>query len=182
MVQTERAVDDLRRANPALGFEIRTITTSGDKDQTSFLSTLRNTQFFTKELDDAMLAGDIDIAVHSLKDIVLELPEGIDLAAALERDEYRDALVSRDGSGLKDLPQGAVIGTGSVRRRAFLRRVRPDVSFSEIRGNLNTRMRVSSTPSCWPGAACSVWAGAIGSPSCSEKTSSCPRPGRAPLP
>lgn len=141
MYQTNRAVGMLREANPGLSFEIREITTSGDKDQTSFLSTLRDTQFFTKELDDALQAGEIDLAVHSLKDVVLELPKDITLAATLTRDEFRDALVTLDGSGFADLPQGAVIGTGSVRRRAFLRRVRPDVTFAEIRGNLNTRMR-----------------------------------------
>lgn len=141
MVQTERAVAELKAANPALSFKIHKVTTSGDKDQTSFLSTLRNTQFFTKELDDALLAGEIDLAVHSLKDIVLEMPDGIALAATLKRDEHRDALVTPDGRGLMDLPRNATLGTGSVRRRAFLRRVRPDIQFAEIRGNLNTRMR-----------------------------------------
>jgi len=141
MVQTERAIAELKAANPALTFQIHTVTTSGDKDQTSFLSTLRNTQFFTKELDDALLAGEIDLAVHSLKDVVLEMPDGIALGAALERDEYRDALITPDGRGFASLRQGAVLGTGSVRRRAFLRRVRPDIQFEEIRGNLNTRMR-----------------------------------------
>lgn len=141
MVQTERAVAELKAANPALTFKIHEVTTSGDKDQTSFLSTLRNTQFFTKELDDALLAGEIDLAVHSLKDVVLEMPDGIALAATLKRDEHRDALVTPGGRSLVELPPNATLGTGSVRRRAFLRRVRPDIQFAEIRGNLNTRMR-----------------------------------------
>jgi hydroxymethylbilane synthase len=141
LFQTRRVVATLQEHHPDLVFTIHEIKTSGDKDQSSFLSTLRNTQFFTKELDDAMLAGEIDLAVHSLKDVILELPEGIALAATTEREEHRDALVSWHGAKLMELPLNAVIGTGSVRRRAFLHRARPDVTFVEIRGNLDTRLR-----------------------------------------
>ena len=141
MVQTERVAGMLQAMRPDIAMTIHVVKTAGDKDQASALSTLRNTQFFTKELDDALLAGEIDLAVHSLKDIVLELPEGITLAAVTEREDYRDAFISRSGAVFADLPEGSVVGTGSVRRRAFLGRARPDLKFAEIRGNLDTRLR-----------------------------------------
>ena len=111
MFQTEKVTAALRAMAPGMGFKIVIIKTSGDKDQASALSTLRDTQFFTKELDDAMLAGSIDLAVHSLKDIVLELPEGLSLAAVTERDDPRDAYLSRAGVPFRDLPVGSVVGT-----------------------------------------------------------------------
>lgn len=141
LFQTNKVTAALREMAPERSFRIEIIKTEGDKDQSSALSTLRNTQFFTKELDDAMLAGTIDIAVHSLKDIVLELPEGLCLAAVTERDDPRDAFLSRTGTNFRDMPHGSVIGTGSVRRRAFLGHARPDLEFREIRGNVDTRLR-----------------------------------------
>ncbi|MEM7234588.1 MAG: hydroxymethylbilane synthase [Planctomycetota bacterium] len=103
---------------------------------------------FTKELDDALLRGDIDLAVHSAKDIPSTLPEGLSFAAALERESPFDALISADGSSrLADLPQGARIGTGSPRRRAQLLAFRDDFDVVPLRGNVDTRLRKIETES-----------------------------------
>src|SRR5262249_30696153 len=96
--------------------------------------------FFTKEIDKALLSNEIDIAVHSLKDLSTLLESGIYLAAALEREDPRDAVISRAGVRLADLPRGARVGTSSLRRRAFLARLRPDLQLQELRGNVPTRI------------------------------------------
>jgi hydroxymethylbilane synthase len=96
--------------------------------------------FFTKEIDKALLSNEIDIAVHSLKDLSTVLESGIHLAAALEREDPRDAVISRAGTRLADLPRGARVGTSSLRRRAFLARLRPDLQLQELRGNVPTRI------------------------------------------
>jgi len=102
---------------------------------------LRGRAFFTKEIDRALLAGQVDLAVHSLKDLSTVLEPGLELAATLTREDPRDALLSRSGAGLKDLPPGACVGTSSLRRRAFLSRVRPDLTLLELRGNVPTRVQ-----------------------------------------
>ena len=96
--------------------------------------------FFTKEIDRALLEGSVDIAVHSLKDLSTQLDPGLTLAAALPRADARDALLSRDGATLAQLPPGARVGTSSLRRRAFLMRARPDLAHAELRGNVPTRV------------------------------------------
>src|ERR1700734_3430400 len=96
--------------------------------------------FFTREIDRAQLAGEVDIAVHSLKDLSTLIAEGLELAAVLEREDPRDALLSRHGARLEDLPPGARVGTSSLRRRAFLLRARPDLALLELRGNVPTRI------------------------------------------
>ncbi|HEY0341594.1 MAG TPA: hydroxymethylbilane synthase, partial [Steroidobacteraceae bacterium] len=101
---------------------------------------LKGRAFFTKEIDRALLAGEVDLAVHSLKDLSTVLDPGLELAATLTREDPRDALLSRDGKGLKDLPPGARVGTSSLRRRAFLSRLRPDLKLMELRGNVPTRV------------------------------------------
>jgi hydroxymethylbilane synthase len=101
---------------------------------------VRGRAFFTKEIDRALLAGEVDIAVHSLKDLSTVLEPGLALAATLTREDPRDALVTRAGARLADLPPGARIGTSSLRRRAFIARVRPDVQLLELRGNVPTRI------------------------------------------
>src|SRR5262249_53420656 len=101
---------------------------------------VRGRAFFTKEIDRALMAGEVDIAVHSLKDLSTVLEPGLELAATLTREDPRDALLSRAGARLAELPQGARIGTSSLRRRAFLTRARPDVVLCELRGNVPTRI------------------------------------------
>jgi len=121
--------------------ELVHIKTEGDVRTDVPLWALRGRAFFTKEIDRALLAGAVDLAVHSLKDLSTVLESGLELAATLRREDPRDALLSRTGTGLKDLPSGARVGTSSLRRRAFLSRVRPDLTLLELRGNVPTRIQ-----------------------------------------
>ena len=114
------------------------ITTTGDRDQRSDLHAIGGTGVFTKEVQQAVLEGRADVAVHSAKDLPSETPPGLVLAAVPERGDPRDALV---GSTLAALPTGARVGTGSVRRRAQLASARPDLVFAPLRGNIETRLR-----------------------------------------
>src|SRR6202000_2001767 len=118
--------------------ELVHIKTEGDVRTDVPLWALKGRAFFTKEIDRALLAGEVDIAVHSLKDLATQLAAGLELAETLTREDPRDALLSRSGGGLKDLPQGARVGTSSLRRRAFLSRTRPDLQLLELRGNVPT--------------------------------------------
>jgi hydroxymethylbilane synthase len=117
---------------------IEIIKTTGDKITDVALSQVGSKGLFTKEIEEALLAGAIDIAVHSLKDMPTDLPAGLTLAAIPEREDPRDALVGR---ALEDLAPGARIGTGSLRRSAQLRALRPDLQIEDIRGNVDTRLR-----------------------------------------
>ena len=136
-----RHVAALIGAQPdAPAVELVHIRTEGDVRTDVPLWSVGGRAFFTKEIDRALLAGEVDVAVHSLKDLATVLEKGMALAAALEREDPRDALVSRDGAGLAELPQGARVGTSSLRRRAFLARTRPDVVQVELRGNVPTRV------------------------------------------
>lgn len=134
-----RAVED---ANPGLRVEIRVIRTTGDRILDVPLARIGDRGLFTKELDEVLLAGDAEIAVHSLKDVPTRLPDGLYLAAVTERADPRDVLLCRDGfgPGLTDLPPGARVGTSSLRRRAQLLARRPDLEVADLRGNLNTRL------------------------------------------
>jgi hydroxymethylbilane synthase len=120
--------------------ELVRIRTEGDVRTDVPLWQIGGRAFFTKEIDKALLNDEIDIAVHSLKDLSTLLESGIELAAALEREDPRDALLSNSGGGLADLPQGARLGTSSLRRRAFVARARPDIELLELRGNVPTRI------------------------------------------
>jgi hydroxymethylbilane synthase len=120
--------------------EIVHIKTEGDVRTDVPLWALKGRAFFTKEIDRALLVGEVDLAVHSLKDLSTVLDPGLELAATLTREDPRDALLSRGGLGLKDLPHGARVGTSSLRRRAFLSRTRPDLKLLELRGNVPTRI------------------------------------------
>jgi hydroxymethylbilane synthase len=117
---------------------IEIIKTTGDKITDVALSQVGSKGLFTKEIEEALLAGTIDVAVHSLKDMPTDLPAGLTLAAIPEREDPRDALVGR---ALEDLAQGARVGTGSLRRSAQLRARRPDLRMEDIRGNVDTRLR-----------------------------------------
>ncbi len=120
--------------------ELVRIRTEGDVRTDVPLWQIGGRAFFTKEIDKALLSNEIDIAVHSLKDLSTVLESGIELAAALEREDPRDALLSRPGMRLVDLPPGARVGTSSLRRRAFVARTRPDIELMELRGNVPTRI------------------------------------------
>ena len=137
--QTESVVALLRERCPDCRFDVRIISTTGDVRQQP-LSEISGEGVFTKELETALLAGEIDIAVHSLKDLPTDIAHGLAVAAVTRREDPRDALVSRDRTPLAKLPRGARIGTGSVRRAAQLRLLRPDVKPVPIRGNVDTRL------------------------------------------
>jgi hydroxymethylbilane synthase len=133
------AVDRILQADPGhLAQRVR-IETHGDKDHSTPLASMSGTGVFVKELESALLRGEIDFAIHSLKDVPFEIAAGCRLLF-LSREDPRDALVSPHGS-LEALPEGALVGTGSPRRIAQLRHARPDLRFADLRGNLDTRMR-----------------------------------------
>jgi hydroxymethylbilane synthase len=121
--------------------EIVIIKTSGDKMQQASLSQIGGKGIFIKELEDALLDESIDLAVHSVKDIPTEVPGGLSFPAVCRRDDIRDCLISPTGSALEALRQGARVGTSSLRRRAQLLRLRPDLDIRELRGNIDTRLR-----------------------------------------
>jgi len=142
--QAEQARERLRLLNPQLDVRIEIIKTTGDVKNDP-LSVIGGKGVFTKELEDALLDGRIDIAVHSLKDLPTILPDGLSIAAICEREDARDALVLRAGSSengsLLHLPHGAVVGTSSQRRLAQLKALRGDVVVRDLRGNVDTRIR-----------------------------------------
>jgi len=123
------------------GIEIRIIRTTGDAIQDRPLAEAGGKGLFTKEIEEALLAGVIDLAVHSSKDMPTVLPEGLLLAAFLPREDARDAFVSRTAKSLHELPRGAVVGTASLRRQALVKRLRPDLKIVPLRGNVETRLR-----------------------------------------
>ena len=140
LAQTTWVADALRRTHPGLSIEIQIIQTRGDATQAANvpLASFGEKGIFAKELESALLAGEIDLAVHSMKDLEHTLPNGLTIAAVPPREDPRDALL---GSTLDALPHGAKVGTGSVRRRALLLSRRPDLQLLEIRGNIDTRLR-----------------------------------------
>ncbi len=117
------------------------MTTQGDQILDRALSKVGGKGLFVKELEVALEEGRADLAVHSLKDVPMELPEGFSLACVMEREDPRDAFVSNRHASLASLPQGAVVGTSSLRRMALLRALRPDLQIEPLRGNLDTRLR-----------------------------------------
>jgi hydroxymethylbilane synthase len=140
--QAHHVRDLVVRAAPAVRVEIVVVRTTGDRVTDVPLSRIGDRGLFTKEIDAALLDGSADLAVHSLKDVPTQLPEGLTLAAVTEREDPRDVLLCRPGvaADLVSLPTGARVGTSSLRRRAQLRALRPDVSVVDLRGNLNTRL------------------------------------------
>jgi hydroxymethylbilane synthase len=130
-----------RLAEKGISTEIKIIKTSGDTFTDRPLHEVKGFGVFVREIDDAMLAGEIDIAVHSMKDVPTERPPEGTIAAVMKRDSPYDYLLTRDNVLLKDLPQRATIGTTSLRRRAQLLRCRPDLIVKELRGNIDTRLR-----------------------------------------
>jgi hydroxymethylbilane synthase len=140
LLQTQRVVDALQQAHPELRCETVTISTHGDRDKRTPLAILGGNAVFAKELQQAVLDGEIDCAVHSVKDLTSTMPEGLVLAAVLDRSDPRDVLISRHPGGLAGLPVGAKVGTSSRRRIAQLKLARPDLEAVELRGNVDTRL------------------------------------------
>jgi hydroxymethylbilane synthase len=142
--------EHVRQRLGALGHEaaIRVITTTGDRVQDRRLEEVGGKGAFLKEIEEAMLAGEVDLAVHSLKDVPTALPAGLRLCAVLPRADPRDALLSSSGLALKRLPAGARVGTTSLRRRAQVGALRPDLVLQDLRGNVDTRIRKLREGAC----------------------------------
>lgn len=145
LAQTEEACQRLRETHPQLAaegaIEIVEIRTTGDKVQDRALAEIGGKGLFSKEIDAAMRDGRIDVAVHSAKDLETALGDGIALACTLPREDARDAYIARAGGGLDELPDGAVVGTSSLRRQAQILHRRPDLEVRLFRGNVQTRLR-----------------------------------------
>lgn len=141
LAQTQMVMAALKQQWPGLRIEIETFKTQGDLILDKSLSKVGDKGLFVKELEIALLEGQIDIAVHSMKDMPGDLPPGLALLSFGEREDARDVLLSHHHVAFADLPSGAVIGTSSLRREAQLRRLRPDLLYQVIRGNLQTRYR-----------------------------------------
>lgn len=139
--QTMQTVELLQKANPGIEFEVKKFSTQGDRVLNRSLTEFGTTGLFVKELEHALLEGEADIAVHSLKDVPSFHPEGLKLVAYPEREDSRDVFLTRDGVSIDDMPKGFVLGTGSPRRKVQLADVRPDTNFKEIRGNIDTRIQ-----------------------------------------
>ncbi|MEX1157548.1 MAG: hydroxymethylbilane synthase [Thermomicrobiales bacterium] len=140
LIQTNRVVAILRERHPELFCETVVISTHGDRDKQTPLSQIGGQAVFAKELQQAVLDGEVDCGVHSVKDLTSTQPDGLTLEAILDRGDPRDVLVSRHPGGLADLPAGARVGTSSRRRVAQLRLARPDLEPVEMRGNVDTRL------------------------------------------
>jgi hydroxymethylbilane synthase len=141
LVQAEIVRAALIMANPGLQVRLEHITTQGDANQQSPLSRIGGNGLFVTQIEAALRSGQVDLAVHSAKDLPSFLPSGMALAAFLTRADPRDVLVSREGARLAELPAGARIGTSSPRRTWLLRDMRPDLEIIDIRGNVDTRLR-----------------------------------------
>jgi hydroxymethylbilane synthase len=138
--QAALVVERLRRLLAPRAVEVVPIRTSGDRLARVALGELGGKGLFVRELEEALLDGRVDLAVHSLKDMPVESPPGLLLGAFLPREDPRDVLVSRAGGGIGELPPGARVGTGSLRRRALLLARRPDLAIVPVRGNVDTRL------------------------------------------
>lgn len=140
MWQAEFVKSELEKAHPGLVVELAAMSTKGDKILDVPLAKIGGKGLFTKELEDRMLAGEADLAVHSMKDVPMVLPEGFELSAIMKRHDPTDAFVSNDYASLDELPQGAILGTSSLRRQAQFQALRPDLEVRFLRGNVGTRL------------------------------------------
>ena len=139
--QSEWVQARLRALAPEVTVTLRRIQTSGDKILDVPLANIGGKGLFVKEIEEALLAGEIDLAVHSMKDVPTQLPKGLAILCVPQREDPRDALISRTGCTFKDLPHGAKVGTSSLRRQAQFLHARPDLKIEMLRGNLDTRLR-----------------------------------------
>jgi len=138
--QAEHVRDRLLALHPGLVVELVAMKTTGDRILDAPLAKIGGKGLFVKELEQAMLAGGADLAVHSMKDVPVDLPDGLHIACVLSREDPRDSLLARDGGVLASLPRGAIVGTSSLRRRSQLCALRPDLELRDLRGNVNTRL------------------------------------------
>lgn len=141
MAQTECVRNELKKLYPSSDFEIKTIKTVGDKIPDVALNKIGDKGLFTKEIEEALLKRHVDLAVHSMKDLPTELPQGLKIAAVTSREDPRDVLVSKESFTIKTLPKNCRVGTASLRRRAQLLYARQDLNVLDLRGNLDTRIR-----------------------------------------
>ncbi|RSL68328.1 hypothetical protein CEP54_002835 [Fusarium duplospermum] len=149
MIQAEGIRDSLQKIEPDRTFEIEALTTLGDKDKSTALYSFGAKNLWTTELEEKLTSGEIDVVVHCLKDMPTKLPDTCDLTAIPLRDDPRDALIVKASlpyNSLKTLPEGAVVGTSSVRRSAQLRRLYPHLRFANLRGNVETRLAKVDDP------------------------------------
>jgi hydroxymethylbilane synthase len=145
LYQANWVKEKLIRAYPRLEVTLIIIKTTGDKIQEAPLAKIGGKSLFVKEIEEALIRREIDLAVHSIKDVPTELPEGLHLSAITKREDPRDVLISGDGRLLKDLPRGSKIGTSSLRRQAQLLHFRDDFEMIPLRGNLDTRLKKLKT-------------------------------------
>ena len=146
LVQTNWVVNKLKKENPGVELEVKIIKTKGDLIKDLPLDKIGDKGLFVKEIEKSLLDGEIDMAVHSMKDMPSYLPEGLKFAHSPKREDPRDALIFKEGyKSLDDLPQGARIGTGSKRRKYQLLKHRPDLEIVPIRGNIETRIKKIET-------------------------------------
>lgn len=143
LAQSEMIKEKLEKIFPELEFEIKVIVTSGDTDLVSNWNNSDKSlkSFFTKEIEQELLDGVIDIAVHSMKDMPIISPKGLICGATPDREDNRDVFISKTGLKLMDLPKGATVGTSSLRRTMGLKNLRPDLNIKQLRGNIHTRLR-----------------------------------------
>jgi len=150
LIQTRFVISELEKLCPGHTFDVVEMSTLGDNVLDKALSKIGEKSLFTKELEVALEAGQVDFVVHSMKDLPTSLPPGMVIGAVLERQDPRDAVILKKGStvnGLQSLHKGAVVGTSSLRRAAQLRAAFPHLEFQDVRGNLNTRLRKLDDPS-----------------------------------
>ncbi|MEE2695259.1 MAG: hydroxymethylbilane synthase [Pseudomonadota bacterium] len=129
------------RSSEKVNLVTRFFKTSGDKFQNKRISDIGNKGLFSKEIDEALLRSEINLGIHSLKDLPTTLPDGLEIGAVLKREDFREALITRQNTQLKKLKEKAIIGTSSIRREMQLKRIRPDFIIKDIRGNIDTRIQ-----------------------------------------
>ncbi len=140
LVQSNLVINELKKHYPNIDFKIKIIKTKGDKILDKTLDKIGGKGLFVKEIENALLEDEIDIAVHSMKDVPSEFPEGLEISAITKRKDVRDILVSKDGKNFEDLKVGAKLGTSSLRRGAQLKGLRNDIEIVPVRGNVQTRI------------------------------------------
>ena len=141
LIQANDVRDRLLAAHDDLDVEIIVIQTTGDRIQDRPLAEIGGKGLFIKEIEEALFSGDIDLAVHSMKDVETQLPDGLGISVILPREDPRDAFISNRAASLLELPAGATVGTSSLRRHAQIRHARPDLRIVAFRGNVETRLR-----------------------------------------
>ncbi len=141
LIQTQMVVEAIRHNTPAVQIAVHVIKTEGDRNRHDSLTTLGGRGVFVREIEERLLAGEVDFAVHSLKDLPTTQPAALSLVTVLEREDARDVMISRNHLLLNDLPQRATVGSSSQRRAAQLLALRPDLTIADIRGNVDTRLR-----------------------------------------